>query len=112
MVFSLCENVPDVVEAGVGGDHHDGVVHLNGIHTGGDQDPPAPVDGSDENVEYTGDGNEWTLTVSNLPLYVDGVLQTYSWIETIGDGSEYTMTDLTIDGNTTTITNTYGTDRF
>ena len=50
MAFSLCENVPDVVEAGVGGDHHDGVANLNGIHAGGDQDLTAPVDGCDEDI--------------------------------------------------------------
>jgi hypothetical protein len=49
----------------------------------------------DENVTYAeGEGenaNTWTLTVSNLPKYVDGELQTYSWIETIGQGSVVTI---------------------
>ena len=76
-----------------------------------------PYEGDDENVEYTEDGNNWTLTVKNLPLYMEGELQTYSWIETIGEGSEYTMTNIEIEAETdgssiTTITNTYETDRY
>ena len=75
-----------------------------------------PYEGEDENVEYTEDGNKWTLTVRGLPKYVDGVLQTYSWIEKIGEGSDYAMTAIETtmtDGiAVTTITNTYDTDRF
>ena len=68
-----------------------------------------PYTGDDENVTYTGEGNNWTLTVGKLPKYVNGDLQSYSWIETIEDGSDYVMTDIStemVDGvATTTITN-------
>ena len=88
----------------------------NNMGVAGYNEIKLPYDGDDENITYTEDGNTWTLTVENLPLYVDGELQTYSWIETIGEDAEYTMTDIgTVvgeEGITTTITNTYDTDRY
>ena len=76
-----------------------------------------PYDGDDETITYKEDGNTWTLTVSGLPVYVDGELQTYSWTETIvTEDSDYTMTDIStemVDGvAVTTIANTYDTDRY
>ena len=59
----------------------------------------------------TGDPNKWSVKVKNLPMYIDGELQTYTWIETLAAGSEYTMTDVSINGNDTTITNAYDTER-
>ena len=71
-----------------------------------------PYQGEAENISYAEEGNVWTLTVNNLPQYVKGIYQTYSWIETIGSGSEYTMTNIEITADGTTITNTYETDRY
>ena len=56
------------------------------------------------------DEDTWTLKVENLPKYVDGVEQTYTWLEEIPDG--YTISDYNADETGATITNTYDTERF
>ena len=65
--------------------------------------------------------NGWTETVYDLPLYKEGKLQTYSWLEdTVGLPTGYSISDIAIeagkqrgvDGYEYTITNTYDTERF
>ena len=77
---------------------------------------PELPDGVDGAYSYDTEKDQWTLTINKLPQYVGGVYQSYSWIETINEGSEYTMTNIhtdMVDGiATTTITNTYDTDRY
>ena len=59
---------------------------------------------------FTEDGDTWNLKVENLPKYVDGVEQTYSWIEEIPEG--YTISEFTVsEDGATTIKNTYDPER-
>ncbi|MBR3096914.1 MAG: Cna B-type domain-containing protein, partial [Bacteroidales bacterium] len=72
---------------------------------------------ADPNITYTEKDNTWTLTVKNLPLYVEGVYQSYSWTETITDDTNYAMTAISTTSDetgaaTTTIANTDGTERY
>ena len=57
-----------------------------------------------------------TAVVSELPAYIDGVKQTYTWIEDLESLSKvgYTISaiELTDEGRTVTVTNTYDTERF
>ena len=56
------------------------------------------------------DDNTWNLKVENLPAYVDGAEQTYSWIEEIPEG--YTISEYTVEEDgATTIKNTYDPER-
>ena len=54
-----------------------------------------------------------SATLFNLPAYVDGVAQTYSWLEEIDEitSNYYTITAYDVSGTTTTITNTYDEQR-
>ena len=56
------------------------------------------------------DDDTWKLEVTELPAYVEGEKQIYTWLEEIPDG--YTISDYVPDDNGVTITNTYDTERF
>ncbi|MBQ6517571.1 MAG: Cna B-type domain-containing protein, partial [Anaerolineaceae bacterium] len=52
------------------------------------------------------EANGWTATVENLPKYGDGKLISYTWTE--GEMPEgYELTDTSVNGTVTTLTNTY-----
>ena len=49
--------------------------------------------------------NHWTVTVTDLPKYKDGAEIRYTWSEQAVLG--YKLTDVSVAGNTTVLTNTY-----
>ena len=51
------------------------------------------------------EGNEWTATINNLPVYANGEEIEYSWTEANVEG--YELTDTSVDGTVTTLTNTH-----
>ena len=51
------------------------------------------------------EGNEWTATIEGLPVYENGVEIEYSWTEAVVNG--YELTDVSVEGNVTTLTNTH-----
>ena len=58
------------------------------------------------NVEVTlNAANNWTATVDNLPVYANGEKIEYTWSEALPEG--YTLTDTTVNGTITTLTNSY-----
>lgn len=65
------------------------------------------ADGQDlGNAVILNEENDWFATIENLPESKSGVPITYSWAEeTVGNN--YSMTGYKVDGNITTITNTY-----
>ncbi len=49
--------------------------------------------------------NEWSYTISDLPVYSEGVQIIYSWAETVPNG--YYRTNTTVNNRVTTLTNTH-----
>lgn len=64
---------------------------------------------SEKKTVTLNDDNEWTETVENLPKYYDeGKEIVYTWTEdTEGLPEGYSLTDTSVDGKVTTITNSY-----
>ncbi len=63
--------------------------------------------------EYTlNAANGWTATATGLPKYVDGSEVVYTWTElTEGLPEGYTLTDTSVNGTVTTITNSYAPEK-
>ena len=67
--------------------------------------------GKTETVYQLKKADGWTLTVNNLPKYIDGKEATYAWSEPEANVPEgYTYDGKTTEGTTTTITNKHTTD--
>ncbi len=72
-------------------------------------------------VTETEGADPFTATLKNLPVYIAGARQSYTWLESdtaidrdgneksLGDDLYYSVTEYSISGNTTTITNRYDT---
>ena len=52
------------------------------------------------------DSNRWEATISNLPMFSNGELVTYTWSESVLPEG-YTLTDTSVNGTITTLTNTH-----
>ena len=53
------------------------------------------------------DENDWTATVENLPVYSNGQKIEYTWTENLTEDSVYQLTDTSVEGTVTTLTNSY-----
>ena len=51
--------------------------------------------------------NSWTATVTGLPKYAKGEVIEYTWTESSVDAKDYKVTDTSVNGKVTTLTNSY-----
>ncbi len=70
------------------------------------------ANGSEKTTVTLNDGNSWTASVTGLPEYDSGAKINYSWVEgSMPAGYTMKSSQLSTDGLTTTITNTYDLSR-
>ncbi|MBQ9036146.1 MAG: Cna B-type domain-containing protein [Erysipelotrichaceae bacterium] len=69
------------------------------------------ADGAEYDSVTLNEGNSWTATVDELPVYKNGTEIVYSWSEQLPADSGYTQAgEPVVEGNTTTITNKHAPD--